>query len=225
MQKYKYSALADVMTVKVGTKYVWEERVRQQSTLVHMLEDVYGINLNIRALSFYPNNIYFGVPITNHPNFEGSVDLWTKIDRLFSGHRWKIYSSFKHPHPALEIPKSFHSFEDLGFDHVQVLLSELVLFDLNYPSIGLGQLMELSLFQPLIGFSKSYVTRMATGRPGSLILKYSTDDELLNMLSDISKRKNYQTEPFYQKKSRLKSSKSVYKGKICLNEVFSKNVW
>ncbi|MBU0569758.1 hypothetical protein KKB40_03175, partial [Patescibacteria group bacterium] len=67
MKKYRFPALNDILKVKVGTKYVWEDRVRQQANLVHMLEDVYGIKLNFRAFSFYPNYLYFGGPMTNNP--------------------------------------------------------------------------------------------------------------------------------------------------------------
>lgn len=223
MQKYRFPALTDVLTVKVGTKYVWEDRVRQQSAMVHMLEDMYGIKLNIRAFSFYPKYLYFGMPITYHPHIEEAKELWKKIEKIFSGNRWKVCSAFEHVSPHSKVPNEFDTFDDLGFDHVQILLSELVLMDLNYPSIGVGQQMGLSLFQPMIGFSKQPVSRMAIGRPGSLILKYSSDDELLNMLNDVSKRKNYQTDPFYVKKSNLRFLKSVYKGKVCLNEVYKQN--
>ena len=223
MQKYRFPALTDVLTVKVGTKYVWEERVRQQATLVHMLEDMYGIKLNFRAFSFYPNYMYFGMPITHHPNINEAKELWVKIGKIFSGQRWKVCSAFEHVTPQSSIPKEFDTFDDLGFDHVQMLLSELVVMDLNYPSIGVGQQMGLSLFQPMIGFSKKPVSRMAIGRPGSLILKYDNDDELLNMMHDISKRRNYQSDPFYVKKSSLRFLKAVFKGKTCLNEVYAAN--
>lgn len=218
MQKYRFPALTDLLTVKVGTKYVWEERVRQQTAMVHMLEDMYEIKLNIRAFSFYPNHVYFGMPLTYHPRLDEARELWIKIGKIFSGHRWKVSSAFEHIVPQRSIPKKFDTFDDLGFDHVQMLTSELVLMDLNHPSIGVGQQMGLSLFQPMIGFSKSPVSRMAVGRPGSLILKYDKDDELLNMLNDISRRKNYQSEPFYVRKNPVRFLKSVYKGKICLNE-------
>lgn len=221
MQKYRFPALTDVLTVKMGTKYVWEERVRHQTEMVHMLEDMYGIDLNMRAFSFYPNYLYFGMPITYHPHLEEAKELWTKIGKVFAGHRWKVCSAFEHVVPNSKVPKKFDTFDDLGFDHVQMLLSELVLVDLNYPSLGVGQQMGLSLFQPLIGFSKQPVSRMAIGRPGSLILKYDKDEELLNMLNDISKRKNYQKEPFYVRKSGFRFLKSVYKGKECLNEVYA----
>jgi len=220
MEKYKFPALSDILKVKIGTKYVWEERVRTQATLVHLLEEMYGIKLNFRALSFYPNYLYFGMPITSHPDIEKAKPLWQKINKIFVGNHWKVYPAFEYVDPNKEIPPKFDTFDDLGFGHVQLLLSELVLMDLNYPSHGVGQQLELSLFQPLIGFSKNPVSRMVKGRPGSLILKYDQDVELLNMLSQIAKRKSYRSEPFYVKKESSRYLKSVFKGKVCLNSFY-----
>jgi hypothetical protein len=220
MKKYDFPKLSDILTVKVGTKYVWEERVRHQSELVHLLEDIYGIKLNLRAFSFYPNNLYFGMPLTFHPNIDESKILWQKIVKIFEANRWKVYSAFENVDTKKEIPKRLDTFDDLGFGHVQLLLSELVLMDLNYPSHGVGQQLEMSLFQPLIGFSKGPVTRMVKGRPGSLILKYETEEQLINMLTQISKRKSFRKEPFYIRKNSSRFLKSVYKGKVCLNTLY-----
>ena len=220
MKKYNFPTLTDILTVKVGTKYVWEDRVRHQSSLVHLLEDIYGIKLNFRAFSFYPNYLYFGQPITGYPQFEQSKPLWTKISGIFQKNHWKVYSAWEHVNPDLAVPEKIDNFDDLGFGHVQVLLSELVLMDLNHPSHGVGQQLELSLFQPFIGFSKAPVSRMVKGRPGSLILNYSSDDDLLKMLTFISKRKSYSSEPFYTKKSSFRPLNCVYRGKTNLNELF-----
>jgi hypothetical protein len=157
------------------------------------------------------------MPLTFHPDLEKSKNLWNKIVKVLEKNRWKVYSAYKTVDPKKEIPAKFDTFDDLGFGHVQLLTSELVLMDLNYPSHGVGQQLELSLFQPLIGFSKGPVTRMVKGRPGSLILKYKTEDELVEMIDKISKRKSYKKEPFYIKKSPDHFLKSVYKGKLCLN--------
>lgn len=220
MQKYNFPTLSDILKVKIGTKYVWEERVRYQATLVHLLEEMYDIKLNFRAFSFYPNYLYFGMPITAHPNIKSAIPLWQKIARVFTQSRWKVYSAFEHVDPNKEVPPRFDTFDDLGFGHVQLLLSELVLVDLNYPSHGVGQQLELSLFQPLIGFAQGPVSRMVKGRPGSLILKYRSNDELLTMLAQIAKRKSFRTEPFYVKKESSRYLKSVFKGKTCLNSFF-----
>lgn len=220
MKKYSFPALSDILTVKVGTKYVWEDRVRHQSELVHLLEDTYGIKLNLRAFSFYPNNLYFGMPLTFHPQIEEAKKTWDEIIKIFEKRRWKVYAAYKNVDPKKDIPKKFDTFDDLGFGHVHLLLSELVLMDLNYPSHGVGAQLEMSLFQPTIGFSKGPVTRMVKGRPGSLILKYENDEQLFRMLDDISKRKSYKKEPFYVKKSPGRFLKSVYKGRVCLNDLY-----
>lgn len=220
MKKYKFPVLSDVLTVKVGTKYVWEERVKNQATLVHLLEDVYGIKLNLRAFSFYPNYLYFGMPLTFNPEIQKSKELWDKIVKVFERNRWKVYAAYKNVDPKKEIPEKFDTFDDLGFGHVQLLLSELVLMDLNYPSHGVGQQLDISLFQPLVGFSKNSVTRMVKGRPGSLILHYEHEDQLLKLLNEISKRKSYSHDPFYIKKANGRFLKSVFKGKVNLNNQY-----
>lgn len=225
MEKYKFPTLSEILTVKIGTKYVWEERVRNQATLVHLLEDIFGIKINFRAFSFYPNRLYFGMPITFYPQYINKArPLWEKIVKIFEANRWKVYAAYKHVNPNLAVPTKFSSFDELGFDHVKLLLSELVLMDLNFPSHGVGQQVELSMFQPIIGFSKNPVSRMVRGRPGSLILKYKTDEELLNLLSEIAKRKSFRREPFYIKKCANHPFKAVFKGKTCLNCLFKNNL-
>jgi hypothetical protein len=225
MKKYNFPTLTDILTVKVGTKYVWEDRVAKQATLVHLLEDVYGIKLNLRAFSFYPNQLYFGMPLTFNPTIDSDKLLWRKIDNIFTKNRWKTYAAFDHVNPTLDIPAQIDTFDDLGFGHVQLLLSELVVMDLNHPSFGVGQQLELSLFQPLIGFSKTPPSRMVKGRPGSLIIKYDTDDELLNIFHQITHRKSFSREPFYIKKHPSRPLKSIYKGKVCLHELFKNNCY
>ncbi|MBU4209965.1 hypothetical protein KKC08_02715 [Patescibacteria group bacterium] len=224
MQKYRFPTLSSILKVKIGTKYVWEKRVAQQNSLIHLLENMYGIKLNFRAFSFYPNYLYFGMPITSHPNIKKAKLLWQKIDKVFEKNRWKTHSAYKYVDPNLDVPKDFDSFEDLGFGHVQLLLSELVLLDFNYPSHGVGLETNLSLLQPLIGFSKNSISRMVKGRPGSLILKYKTEEELLKILCQISKRKSYRKEPFYIKKCPNHPLKAVFKGKTCLNCLFKNNL-
>lgn len=226
MKKYKFPALSEILEVKIGTKYVWEERVRHQTTLVHLFEDAFDTKLNFQAFSFYPNRLYFGMPITSFPDYaEKAKPLWEKIDKIFNKNRWKSYAAYHYANPDLKVPAKFTSFEELNFDYVELLLSELVLMDLNYPSHGVGQEVGLSLFQPLIGFSKNPVSRMVRGRPGSLIIKYKTDEELLKILEIISKRKSYRREPFYVKKCSAHSLKTVFKGKICLNCLLKENLY
>ncbi|MDP2860133.1 MAG: hypothetical protein Q8N98_00265 [bacterium] len=221
MKKYSFPTLSEILKVKISTKYVWEERVRSQAIFVHLLEDAFGAKLNLQAFSFYPNRVYFGMPITAFPDYgKKARPLWQKIGDLFEQNRWAVYSAFCFANPDLRVPTKFSSFEELNFDYVEVLLSELVLMDLNHPSHGVGQEIGLSLFQPLIGFSQNPVSRMVKGRPGSLILKYETEGELLEILAKIAKRKSYRREPFYIKKCPAHSLKTVFKGKTCLNCLF-----
>jgi hypothetical protein len=106
--------------------------VRQQAILVHMLEDVYGIKINMRAFSFYPNYLYFGMPITAHPDIENAKGLWRKVVEVWTRNRWKVYAAFEHVNPRVVVPENYDSFEDMGFDHVQLLLAELVVMDLAH---------------------------------------------------------------------------------------------
>lgn len=221
MKKYYFPKLLDVLNVKIGTKRVWEERVQNQTILIHLLENAFGTNVSLKAFSFYPQKVYFGMPLTSYPEYaKQSKPFWEKIIKVFKKNRWDIYAAFQHIDPQAKLPKKFSSFKELDFDHTEVLLSELVLMDLNYPSHGVGQEIQISLFQPLIGFSKSRVARMVIGRPGSLILKYEKDEELLKLLEEISKRKSYRQEPFYIKKCKHHPMKSIFKGKTCLNCLF-----
>ena len=225
MKKYKFPTLSSILKVKLGTKYIWEDRVKKQTLLVHLLEEVYGIKLNFSAFSFYPNRLYFGMPLSYDRQYtQKSQSLWQKINQVFEKNRWQVYSAFTQINPRLQIPEKFTCFEDVGFGYAQLLLSELVLMDVNRPAHGVGRQMELSLFQPLIGFCRGPVSRMVKGRPGSLILKYQSETELLNLLKEISKRKSYRAEPFYVKKCAKHALKTVFKGKKCLNCLYKKHL-
>lgn len=225
MKKYNFPALGEILKVKIGTKYVWEERVHQQAMLVHLLESAFDTKLNLEAFSFYPNRLYFGMPITGYSEYiKKAKPFWEKIVRVFEHHRWNAYPAFRFARPRLRVPADFGSFAELNFDYVELLLSELILMDLNHPSHGVGQLIGLSVFQPMIGFSKNPVSRMVKGRPGSLILKYETEEELLGILELISKRRSFRQEPFYIKKCSAHSLKTVFKGKTCLHCLFKNNL-
>jgi len=218
MKKYYFPKLLDVLNVKIGTKRVWEERVQNQTMLIHLLENAFGTDVNLKAFSFYPQKVYFGMPLSFYPEYvKESQPFWEKIIQVFTKNRWNVYAAFEHIDPQAKLPEKFSSFKELDFDHTEVLLSELVLMDLNHPSHGVGQEIQISLFEPLIGFSKNRVPRMVVGRPGSLILKYAKDEELLKLLDEISKRKSYRKEPFYIKKCSHHPLKSIFKGKTCLN--------
>lgn len=225
MKKYSFPKLTDILNVKVGTKRVWEERVKNQTILTHLLEDSFETSINLKAFSFYPNKLYFGTPLTSYPEYvKKNIPFYEKIINIFESHRWNIYAAYQHVNPYTKLPNKFSSFKELDFDHTEVLLSEIILMDLNNPSHGVGQEVQLSLFQPLIGFSKNRVSRMVKGRPGSLILNYKTDDELFKILEEIAKRKSFSKEPFYIKKCANHPFKTIFKGKICLNCKYKNNL-
>lgn len=218
MKKYRFPTLTNIMKVKVGTKYVWEERVKRQTLLVHLLEEIYGIRLNLQAFSFYPNLVYFGMPLSvNDAYRQKTLPLWQKIEKVLETNHWKVYSAFRQVNLIDKPSDTFSSFDDVGYGYAQLLLSELVLMDLNYPSHGVGRQLELSLFEPLIGFTRKPVSRMVSGRPGSLVFTYSSESDLLEIIAKITKRKSYAQEPFYTRKCSHHALQAIYKGKQCMN--------
>lgn len=225
MKKYRFPTLTEIMKVKVGTKYVWEERVKRQSMLVHLLEEMYGIRLNLQAFSFYPNLAYFGMPLSVDEGYrQEALPLWRMITKVLEKNHWKVYSAFEHINLTKKPSDAFQSFEDVGYGYAQLLLSELVLMDLNLPSHGVGRQLELSLFQPLIGFSKKPVSRMVSGRPGSLVFTYKSDNDLLETIDKITKRKSYAKDPLYTRKCKNQVLPTIFKGKFCLNCGLNKRI-
>ena len=48
--------------------------------LVNLLEEVYDIKLNFRAFSFYPNYLYFGMPLNYDYQYrQKTKPLWQRI--------------------------------------------------------------------------------------------------------------------------------------------------
>lgn len=179
---------------------------------------MYGINLNFRVVSFYPNRVYLGMPLSINDRYTQTArPLWDKVKQVMEHNRWKVYSAADHVKPLPDVSDESSSLQHVGVTYAQLLLSELTIMDLNLPSHGVGRQLELSLFQPLIGFSKRPVSRMVIGRPGSILLEYSSERELLAMLATIAKRKNYRLQPFYIKKCRHHAMKAIFKGKVCLH--------
>jgi len=139
MKKYRFPALNRILTVKIGTKYIWEKRVKHQAMLVHLLEEVYDIKLNFQAFSFYPNLVYFGMPLSFDRRYTASAKpLWKKIANSFNKNRWSVFAANEHVGPEIKMTEQFENFEDVGFGYTQLLLSELVLMDLNKPSLWCG---------------------------------------------------------------------------------------
>ncbi|HWY80198.1 MAG TPA: hypothetical protein VNW29_07610, partial [Candidatus Sulfotelmatobacter sp.] len=99
--------------------------------------------------------------------------------------------------------------------------AEIVLIDLNRPSHGVGQEIEMSLFIPTIGFSKERVSRMTKGMPGFMTLTYKDEKELVTLLKKIFERKDYKKEPFYLARCPHHKTQSIFKGEVCLLCAFS----
>ncbi len=116
-----------------------------------------------------------------------------------------------------KIPDLLDSFQIRDLDHIRVLTAEVALFDLNRPSHGVGQEIEMSTFMPAIGFSSERVSRLVKGMPGFLLINYKSDKELINIIKSIFKRKSFKTEPFYCSKCPNHTVPTVFKGKNCLS--------
>jgi hypothetical protein len=95
------------------------------------------------------------------------------------------------------------------------------LIDLNRPSHGVGQEIEMGLSMPQIGFFQEKVSRMVKGMPGLFVLQYKDEKELITFLKKIFQRTNYKKEPFYLDKCPNHSAKSIFKGKNCLTCEFA----
>lgn len=75
----------------------------------------------------------------------------------------------------------------------------------------------MATFMPKVGFSQEKVSRMVKGMPGFLVLNYRNERELLTLLKEVFARKSYKKEPFYLEKCPHHHTRSVFKGKTCLN--------
>lgn len=223
MKKYRFLTLTDIMKVKVGTKYVWEDRVRRQAMLVHLLEEIYGVRLNLQAFSFYPNLAYLGMPLSIDAGYrEQTKPLWREIEAVLERNQWQTYAADEHIDLSRKPHSPFKAFEEIGY--ARLLLSEVVLMDLNRPSHGVGRQVELSLLQPLIGFSQKPVSGMVLRRPGSVVFTYKDRADLLTTIEKIVKRKSYAEEPFYIRKCAKHPQQAVFKGSRCMNCYLNKKL-
>jgi len=108
------------------------------------------------------------------------------------------------------------SYQLRDLDHINVLKAEIALLDLNRPSHGVGQEIEMGMFVPKIGFAQNRVSRMTKGMPGMLIFNYTNEKDLMEKLKKIFKRQNYKKEPFYLGKCPNHPTRTVFKGSECL---------
>jgi len=215
---YKYSLLNDILKVKVKGKNIWKSRVKHQTQFLHLLEEVFCTEISNESFGFYPNRIYFATSLTADPKYAESMKkTWNKIIKSVEKFDWDVYAPFSKTDPHSKNPDTLDSYQIRDLDHVNVLNAEVALMDLNRPSHGVGQEIEMSLFMPTIGFSKSRVSRMTKGMPGFIVLNYTDENELLNLLIKIFQRKSYKKEPFYLDNCSYHPTKSIFKGLTCLN--------
>lgn len=219
---YKYSLLKKILHLKIDAKTIWKKRIQNQTQFIHLLEDVFGTEITTRSFGFYPNKIYFGTPLTSDPMYtQKAKPLWLKIKKMIEKIGWEVYAPFDKTDPHAIIPDKLDSYQIRDLDHVRVLTAEVALFDLNRPSHGVGQEIEMGFSMPKIGFSKEKVSRLAKGMPGFVIVDYADEKGLTNTLRKIFIRESYVKNPFYLSKCANHPIQSVFRGKICLHCKFN----
>ncbi len=219
---YKYSLLKDILSIKINGERVWKKRVRNQTYFIHLLEDVFESEISTESFSFYPKKIYFATSLTADPKYTVSMmPSWNKIIKELKKLDWDTYAPFAQTDPHAKNPDTLDSYQIRDLDHIKVLTAEVALMDLNRPSHGVGQEIEISVFMPTIGFSQARVTRMVKGMPGLMIINYKDEKELISILKKIFQRSSYKKDPFYLAKCPQHKSQSIFKGKVCLNCEFA----
>lgn len=219
---YTFSLLKNILSVKVNGKHIWKERISNQTALLHLVENIFGTDISTKAFGFYPKRIYFATSLTADPVYTKSmISVWHRIIKEIEKFDWEVYAPFDQSNPHSKIPDGLDSYQIRDLDHINVLKSEVALMDLNRPSHGVGQEIEIALSIPKIAFSQTKVSRMAKGVPGMLLLNYKDEKELIDLLKRIFQRTNYKKEPFYLDKCANHPTKSIFKGEMCLNCEFS----
>jgi hypothetical protein len=215
---YNYALLKDILSVKINGKKVWKDRISHQTQFLHLLEEVFGTDISTESFAFYPKRIYFATSLTADPEYiKSMLPVWHKIVKAIEKFECNIYAPFDQSNPHSKIPDGLDSYEIRDLDHINVLKSEVALMDLNRPSHGVGQEIEMSFSVPKIGFSQAKVSRMVKGMPGTIILNYKDENELISLMKKIFERTNYKKEPFYLDKCSRHITKSIFKGENCLN--------
>ena len=227
---YDIEELHEIFSVTINGKRIWNERLQDQSALLAILARRFNSQGDMfrNAFSFSPGVVYFGTPLTNKPAYTESMKkTWHEIKRGIEQKGWKqVYAPFDVSDPHSKTPDNLDSYQLSELDYVKVLNAEVGLFDLNVGSNGVGRECELALTacMPTIGFSKERVSRMDTGSPGILALRYNHEDELKDLLLEIFGRDGFQTEPFYVDKRHEHKMQTVIKGDICLNCKYKDNL-
>jgi hypothetical protein len=217
--------LKNILNVKIDGTRVWKNRVRNQSYYIHLLEDVFETEISTETFGFYPERVYFASSLTADPEYTKRMKpAWNKMIKEIEKFGWNVYAPFNQTDPHAKNPDTLDSYQIRDLDHIQVLTAEVALMDLNRPSHGVGQEIEMSVFMPKIGFSQAKVSRMTKGMPGLMVLNYEDEKELIGLLKKIFQRANYKKEPFYLAKCSEHPTQSIFKGKDCLQCAFKEHL-
>lgn len=218
MENYDFSLLKEILNVKINNTFVWKKRVKLQTQFLHLIEETFACEVSNQAFSFYPKRIYFATPLTSDPAYTVKMKpFWHKISKMLTKIGWDVYAPFDQSDPHAKKPDNLNSYQIRDLDHSKVLQAEVALMDLNRPSHGVGQEIEMSMFMPTIGFSQGRVSRMIKGMPGLMVLNYKNENELLMLLEKIFTRSSFKKEPFYLETCPHHSSQSIFKGKECFH--------
>lgn len=214
--------MKDILNVTVDGTRVWKNRMRNQTYYIHLLEDVFETEISTETFGFFPGRVYFASSLTADPEYTKRMKpAWNKIIKDLEKLAWDVYAPFNQTDPHAKNPDTLDSYQIRDLDHIQVLNAEVALMDLNRPSHGVGQEIEMSVFMPKIGFSQAKVSRMTKGMPGLMILDYKDEKELIMLLKQVFARSGYKKEPFYLAKCTEHPTQSIFKGKECLNCAFA----
>lgn len=217
--------LKDILNVKIDGTRIWKNRVRNQSYYIHLLEDVFETEISTETFGFFPERVYFASSLTADPEYTKRMKpAWNKMITEIEKFGWNVYAPFNQTDPHAKNPDTLDSYQIRDLDHIQVLTSEVALMDLNRPSHGVGQEIEMSVFMPKIGFSQAKVSRMTKGMPGLIVLNYEDEKELISLLKKIFQRTSYKKEPFYLAKCTEHPTQSIFKGKECLQCAFKEHL-
>lgn len=224
-ETYNYALLKSILKVKIQNIPIWKKRVKLQTQFLHLLEEVFDTDISTKAFGFYPRRIYFATPLTSDPEYTKKMKpVWHRMSKMLEKLGWDVYAPFDQSDPHAKIPDNLTSYQIRDLDHIKVLQAEVALMDLNRPSHGVGQEIEMSMFMPTIGFSQSRVSRMSKGMPGFLVINYKNEKELMGIMKKIFTRTSYKKEPFYLGKCQNHAYQTIFKRSECLHCLLQKHL-
>ncbi|MBN1618040.1 hypothetical protein JW887_01700 [Candidatus Dojkabacteria bacterium] len=181
------------------------------------------------AFSFTPNSIYHSVSFSNHENY---TPLYEQERNFVTSHirslGWDIWAPYEKTNPGKSLKryerktKTDHGLspeEIVDLDFSRILTSEVVVYDYNLSSNGIGQELQVGFFLPKIVYSRKRPSMLTGGFPGTLCIYYDDAAVLSDIFRGIFSRKSYNEEPFYVKDG------CVFKGDENLNQKYKKYLW